>query len=161
MGTGDHASAGLRARSSTHLVLDVTRRGRERRGDVKPNGQPQPQAPGAVHSCWPMVGQGQKSVHCVPFGAGSRRVRSPCSRETHAKGMVMSATARCDRGGCPATALHHLDLYGQDFHFCGHHWNELAPSLSRQTVTAPPSERVPETNRMPATDLVRQVGVDR
>ena len=38
MGTGDHASAGLRARSSTHLVLDVTRRGRERRGAVKPNG---------------------------------------------------------------------------------------------------------------------------
>lgn len=80
---------------------------------------------------------------------------------THARGMVMSEIRRCDRGGCPAMALHHLDLYGQDFHFCGHHWSALTPTLALQIATGPPSGRVPATARMPTTDAVRQVGVDR
>jgi hypothetical protein len=35
----------------------------------------------------------------------------------------------CDRSGCPAFSLHELVRYGQDFHFCHHHWMELAPEL--------------------------------
>lgn len=46
----------------------------------------------------------------------------------------MSATRICDRGDCPAHALHRVDLHGQDFHFCGHHWAELAPVLAQQAA---------------------------
>ena len=35
----------------------------------------------------------------------------------------------CDRSECPATALHDFVVHGQDFHFCGHHWAELSPTL--------------------------------
>ena len=38
----------------------------------------------------------------------------------------------CDQGGCPAPAGHHIDLYGQDFHFCNHHWEELAPAIGER-----------------------------
>ncbi len=41
----------------------------------------------------------------------------------------MSSVRTCDRSDCPAIAIHHIDLYGQDFHFCGHHWAELSPVL--------------------------------
>jgi hypothetical protein len=46
----------------------------------------------------------------------------------------MSATRICDRRECPAHALHRIDLYGQDFHFCGHHWTELAPVLEQHVA---------------------------
>jgi hypothetical protein len=48
----------------------------------------------------------------------------------------MTATRICDRRDCPAHALHRIDLYGQDFHFCGHHWNELAPVLEQHVAEA-------------------------
>jgi hypothetical protein len=38
----------------------------------------------------------------------------------------------CDQGGCPALAAHHIDLYGQDFHFCNHHWAEIAPVIGER-----------------------------
>ena len=41
----------------------------------------------------------------------------------------MPAPRICDKGGCPALAGHHIDLYGQDFHFCNHHWAEVAPAI--------------------------------
>jgi hypothetical protein len=41
----------------------------------------------------------------------------------------MGSMRTCDCSGCPAIALHHVDLYGQDFHFCHHHWVALAPSM--------------------------------
>ena len=31
----------------------------------------------------------------------------------------------CDRPACPAPALTRIDVYGQDFYFCGHHTREL------------------------------------
>lgn len=40
----------------------------------------------------------------------------------------MARTHECDRRDCPAPALRHVELYGQDFHFCDHHWREL-PAL--------------------------------
>lgn len=46
----------------------------------------------------------------------------------------MSATRICDRSDCPAHALHRIDLYGQDFHFCRHHWAELAPVLEQHVA---------------------------
>jgi hypothetical protein len=36
----------------------------------------------------------------------------------------------CDHSDCPAVALHHVDLCGQDFHFCNHHWVELSPAVA-------------------------------
>ena len=59
----------------------------------------------------------------------------------------MSSVRICDQRDCPAPALHDIILYGQDFHFCGHHWAELQPVLlsqasSRQADRAPePPER--------------------
>jgi hypothetical protein len=38
----------------------------------------------------------------------------------------------CDQGGCPALASHHIALYGQDFHFCNHHWEEVAPVIGER-----------------------------
>jgi hypothetical protein len=38
----------------------------------------------------------------------------------------------CDCSDCPAIALRRVDLYGQDFHFCGHHWAELSPVIMAQ-----------------------------
>ena len=38
----------------------------------------------------------------------------------------------CDQGGCPALAAHHIELYGQDFHFCNHHWAEVAPVIGER-----------------------------
>ena len=42
----------------------------------------------------------------------------------------MPGTQVCDHGGCPALALHEVDLGGADFHFCHHHWVELLPALA-------------------------------
>jgi hypothetical protein len=42
------------------------------------------------------------------------------------------AFARCDRSACPAPAARRVDLYGQDFYFCEHHWAEIADSLADQ-----------------------------
>ena len=42
----------------------------------------------------------------------------------------MAVLQTCDHGDCPAIALHHIDVFGQDFHFCNHHWDELAPALA-------------------------------
>ncbi len=44
----------------------------------------------------------------------------------------MSLPVVCDQLDCPAAALHHVELYGQDFHFCGHHWAEHQPALLAQ-----------------------------
>lgn len=44
----------------------------------------------------------------------------------------MSPPVVCDQRDCPACALHHVELYGQDFHFCGHHWTEHLPALLTQ-----------------------------
>jgi hypothetical protein len=60
----------------------------------------------------------------------------------------MSGIRLCDHGDCPAYALHHIDLYGQDFHFCGHHWAALSPVLQahRDRLDAPAddsSDRAP------------------
>lgn len=41
----------------------------------------------------------------------------------------MSSVPVCDRSACPAAARHRIDLYGQDFHFCDHHWAELRAVL--------------------------------
>jgi hypothetical protein len=41
----------------------------------------------------------------------------------------MSRVHDCDQRDCPAIALHHVEIHGQDFHFCGHHWAELSPAL--------------------------------
>ena len=38
----------------------------------------------------------------------------------------------CDQGGCPALAAHHIELYGQDFHFCNHHWEAIAPVIGER-----------------------------
>ena len=40
----------------------------------------------------------------------------------------------CDHRDCPALALRHVDLYGQDFHFCNHHWTALAPAIVRAEI---------------------------
>jgi hypothetical protein len=40
----------------------------------------------------------------------------------------------CDHRDCPALALRHVDLFGQDFHFCNHHWTELAPAIARAEI---------------------------
>jgi hypothetical protein len=50
----------------------------------------------------------------------------------------MGAFPVCDRGGCPAPALHHVEILGQDFHFCHHHWCEL-PDEQRQVVRPRPA----------------------
>jgi hypothetical protein len=42
----------------------------------------------------------------------------------------MAVLHTCDHGDCPAIALRHADVHGQDFHFCNHHWEELAPALA-------------------------------
>ena len=42
----------------------------------------------------------------------------------------MAGLQTCDHGDCPAMALQHADVHGQDFHFCNHHWAELAPALA-------------------------------
>ena len=52
---------------------------------------------------------------------------------------------RCDHSECPAFALHHIDLFGQDFHFCNHHWVELAPALSPHLPTW-----MPDVDQVPA-----------
>jgi hypothetical protein len=44
----------------------------------------------------------------------------------------MPAPRICDQVGCPAFAAHHIDLYGQDFHFCNHHWLEVAPVIGER-----------------------------
>ena len=44
----------------------------------------------------------------------------------------MPAPRICDQGGCPALAAHHIDLYGQDFHFCSHHWMVIAPAIGER-----------------------------
>ncbi len=41
----------------------------------------------------------------------------------------MGSTHTCDCRDCPAPAQHHVDIHGQDFHFCSHHWAVLAPAL--------------------------------
>ncbi len=41
----------------------------------------------------------------------------------------MAVPLTCDRGDCPAIAIQHTEVHGQDFHFCNHHWAELAPAL--------------------------------
>lgn len=43
----------------------------------------------------------------------------------------MDSFRTCDHSECPAFSLHHVEVFGQDFHFCNHHWVELAPVLSR------------------------------
>ncbi len=42
----------------------------------------------------------------------------------------MAVPYTCDHSDCPAIALQHIDVHGQDFHFCNHHWEELAPALA-------------------------------
>jgi hypothetical protein len=32
--------------------------------------------------------------------------------------------ARCDAPACPAFAMRRVDILGQDFYFCSHHWSE-------------------------------------
>ncbi len=55
----------------------------------------------------------------------------------------MSSVRICDQRDCPAHALHDVDLYGQDFHFCGHHWAELRPIVMAQ-ISPWERERGPE-----------------
>ncbi len=55
----------------------------------------------------------------------------------------MTSVRVCDQRDCPAHALHDIDLYGQDFHFCGHHWAELRPILEAQ-LSPWQRERIPE-----------------
>jgi hypothetical protein len=54
----------------------------------------------------------------------------------------MGAFPVCDRGGCPAPALHHVEIHGQDFHFCSHHWGEVPADHRR---SADPDRAVYET----------------
>ncbi|GEM_PF-5109678 len=42
----------------------------------------------------------------------------------------MAKVRICDCRDCPAIAQRRVDLYGQDFHFCAHHFAELSPVLS-------------------------------
>jgi hypothetical protein len=46
----------------------------------------------------------------------------------------MGAIQVCDRGGCPAHALHHVEIHGQDFHFCSHHWGEVPADHRRSAA---------------------------
>jgi hypothetical protein len=56
----------------------------------------------------------------------------------------------CDRTGCPAPAVRHVELYGQDFHFCNHHACEL-----EQSLRAAMEQERPTALRRPARHLVR------
>lgn len=58
-------------------------------------------------------------------------------------------TTFCDHRDCPAVALRHIQLYGQDFHFCLHHWDELSPAVLAHLV-GERADRVPE-ERMAGT----------
>jgi hypothetical protein len=55
-----------------------------------------------------------------------------------AEGIEMASLHVCDQRDCPAVALHHIDLREQDFHFCNHHWAELAPAVTAFLDTAGP-----------------------
>ena len=68
----------------------------------------------------------------------------------------MSSVRICDQRDCPAHALHDIDLYGQDFHFCGHHWAELSSVLMSHLSTR---ERRPEpSERRPTRPLEEAAG---
>ena len=54
-----------------------------------------------------------------------------------APGIATAAT--CDRGDCPAPALHVVMMHGQDFYFCGHHTVELAHAIWSHDATGAPS----------------------
>jgi hypothetical protein len=67
----------------------------------------------------------------------------------------MGAIRVCDRGGCPAHALHHAEIHGQDFHFCSHHWGEV-PAAHRRSATperpvTEPAAEPPERAAVTAT----------
>jgi hypothetical protein len=51
--------------------------------------------------------------------------------------MRPSATAAqiCDQHACPAPAQRTLLIYGQDFHFCGHHSVEVERALTATATT--------------------------
>ena len=71
----------------------------------------------------------------------------------------MASLFVCDHGECPAVALRHLDIYGQDFHFCNHHFEELHPALTpyleldgsriQRFGEARPGEAAPTSMAMP------------
>lgn len=62
----------------------------------------------------------------------------------------MSAPRTCDHSDCPAHALHHVDLFGQDFHFCGHHWREIEQALLAKSPGATVSSALDTLSRGPA-----------
>jgi hypothetical protein len=66
----------------------------------------------------------------------------------------MGAIRVCDRGGCPAHALHHVEIHGQDFHFCSHHWGEVPAEHRRPSASSRASSEAaadqPERPAVPA-----------
>ncbi|MFP4635874.1 MAG: hypothetical protein ACLFRD_08435 [Nitriliruptoraceae bacterium] len=61
----------------------------------------------------------------------------------------MGRTHICDRRGCPAPAQHHVEVYGQDFHFCAHHWAELEPVLMSHLDPWPSGPGTAGSHRQP------------
>jgi hypothetical protein len=45
-----------------------------------------------------------------------------------------AATQPCDHHACPASAQRTYLIYGQDFHFCGHHSTEVQRALVANAV---------------------------
>lgn len=59
----------------------------------------------------------------------------------------------CDHRDCPAFALHHIDLHGQDFHFCGHHWEKVSAALLAYLYRDDP-DQTPVAQQYAATSVL-------